>query len=162
MADLLPDKHDFIRGKLDAVRLGFEIEGLVKKNFHEIFRDLFRILNADFEEEGDEPEITAIEYHLLNDKKTFDPQIRRLKEDFPEIYALHGSFFNAALRARDPEKMLYQRVKKLGKLKRIAGFDEDDPDSAPAETVRRAGPKVGRNGPCPCGSGKKYKHCCGR
>jgi len=26
----------------------------------------------------------------------------------------------------------------------------------------RSGPKVGRNDPCPCGSGKKYKHCCGR
>ena len=25
-----------------------------------------------------------------------------------------------------------------------------------------AGPKVGRNDPCPCGSGKKYKHCCGK
>ena len=24
------------------------------------------------------------------------------------------------------------------------------------------GHKVGRNDPCPCGSGKKYKHCCGR
>jgi preprotein translocase subunit SecA len=27
---------------------------------------------------------------------------------------------------------------------------------------RRSAPKVGRNDPCPCGSGKKYKHCCGR
>jgi preprotein translocase subunit SecA len=26
----------------------------------------------------------------------------------------------------------------------------------------RVGPKVGRNDPCPCGSGKKYKHCCGK
>jgi preprotein translocase subunit SecA len=26
----------------------------------------------------------------------------------------------------------------------------------------RTGPKVGRNDPCPCGSGKKYKYCCGR
>lgn len=26
---------------------------------------------------------------------------------------------------------------------------------------RRPGPKVGRNDPCPCGSGKKYKKCCG-
>jgi preprotein translocase subunit SecA len=26
----------------------------------------------------------------------------------------------------------------------------------------RTGPKVGRNDPCPCGSGKKYKHCCGK
>lgn len=30
------------------------------------------------------------------------------------------------------------------------------------ETVRRDQPKVGRNDPCPCGSGKKYKNCCGR
>jgi preprotein translocase subunit SecA len=29
------------------------------------------------------------------------------------------------------------------------------------ETVRREGKKVGRNDPCPCGSGKKYKKCCG-
>ena len=26
----------------------------------------------------------------------------------------------------------------------------------------KVGKKVGRNDPCPCGSGKKYKHCCGR
>jgi SEC-C motif-containing protein len=26
----------------------------------------------------------------------------------------------------------------------------------------KAQPKVGRNDPCPCGSGKKFKHCCGR
>lgn len=30
------------------------------------------------------------------------------------------------------------------------------------QTVRRDHPKVGRNDLCPCGSGKKYKHCCGR
>lgn len=29
-------------------------------------------------------------------------------------------------------------------------------------TVRREGPKVGRNDPCPCGSGKKFKKCCGK
>ena len=29
-------------------------------------------------------------------------------------------------------------------------------------TVRNEGPKVGRNEPCPCGSGKKYKNCCGK
>ncbi len=29
------------------------------------------------------------------------------------------------------------------------------------EPVRRKGPRVGRNDPCPCGSGKKYKKCCG-
>ncbi len=30
------------------------------------------------------------------------------------------------------------------------------------ETYVRPAPKVGRNDPCPCGSGKKYKFCCGR
>ena len=30
------------------------------------------------------------------------------------------------------------------------------------QPVRNKGQKVGRNDPCPCGSGKKYKHCCGR
>ena len=30
------------------------------------------------------------------------------------------------------------------------------------QTVRREGEKVGRNNPCPCGSGKKYKACCGK
>ncbi len=30
------------------------------------------------------------------------------------------------------------------------------------QPVRRGMPKVGRNDPCPCGSGKKYKNCCGR
>ncbi len=37
-----------------------------------------------------------------------------------------------------------------------------EPKSTIAEgrTVRRAAPRVGRNEPCPCGSGKKYKRCC--
>lgn len=30
------------------------------------------------------------------------------------------------------------------------------------KTIVRTGPKVGRNESCPCGSGKKYKHCCAR
>jgi uncharacterized protein len=34
------------------------------------------------------------------------------------------------------------------------------PDNA--STFRRSMPKVGRNDPCPCGSGKKFKQCCGR
>ena len=33
---------------------------------------------------------------------------------------------------------------------------------APSAPVTRDGPKVGRNDPCPCGSGKKYKHCHGQ
>jgi uncharacterized protein len=34
--------------------------------------------------------------------------------------------------------------------------------SSDVATYRRFMPKTGRNEPCPCGSGKKYKHCCGK
>lgn len=33
---------------------------------------------------------------------------------------------------------------------------------AAGKTYRREGPKISRNAPCPCGSGKKYKQCCGK
>jgi preprotein translocase subunit SecA len=38
--------------------------------------------------------------------------------------------------------------------------NQNSPDSV--KPVLRSGPKVGRNSPCPCGSGKKYKQCCGK
>ncbi|AHH46775.1 preprotein translocase subunit SecA [Francisella tularensis subsp. holarctica PHIT-FT049] len=41
--------------------------------------------------------------------------------------------------------------------------DEDEQEEAPkVQQVRREGPKVKRNDPCPCGSGKKYKQCHGK
>jgi preprotein translocase subunit SecA len=45
-----------------------------------------------------------------------------------------------------------------------AGFDEalGDGDEAQPQQPADAGPKVGRNDSCPCGSGKKYKHCHGK
>jgi len=45
------------------------------------------------------------------------------------------------------------------KLVLSRGTGGDQP--APGKTVKRDGKKVGRNDPCPCGSGKKYKKCCG-
>jgi preprotein translocase subunit SecA len=44
---------------------------------------------------------------------------------------------------------------------KYAGSGDAAPDKKP-DTVRRADPKVGRNDPCPCGSGQKYKKCCGK
>jgi preprotein translocase subunit SecA len=38
----------------------------------------------------------------------------------------------------------------------------DAPPPAALGTVQHEGPKIGRNDPCPCGSGKKYKHCHGQ
>jgi hypothetical protein len=41
------------------------------------------------------------------------------------------------------------------------GLPPTDAPDGPVQTPFVAGPKVGRNEPCPCGSGKKYKKCCG-
>lgn len=38
---------------------------------------------------------------------------------------------------------------------------EGSPEQPKVETVVHEGPRIGRNDPCPCGSGKKYKKCCG-
>ena len=38
---------------------------------------------------------------------------------------------------------------------------EGSMDMPKVETVVHEGPRIGRNDPCPCGSGKKYKKCCG-
>ena len=43
-----------------------------------------------------------------------------------------------------------------------ASAGEAEPAAAPASRAPRQGPKVGRNDPCPCGSGKKYKQCHGK
>jgi preprotein translocase subunit SecA len=54
-----------------------------------------------------------------------------------------------------------QQSKKPGKKGRAAQQPGAD-DAGRAEPVRRDRPKVGRNDPCPCGSGKKYKKCHGK
>jgi preprotein translocase subunit SecA len=42
-----------------------------------------------------------------------------------------------------------------------AGADDGESPSTKREPVRKK-VEIGRNDPCPCGSGKKYKNCCGR
>ncbi|MCK9200527.1 MAG: UPF0149 family protein [Gallionella sp.] len=40
-------------------------------------------------------------------------------------------------------------------------FRQAEVERMASATIQRAQPKVGRNDPCPCGSGKKFKKCCG-
>jgi SEC-C motif-containing protein len=50
----------------------------------------------------------------------------------------------------------------LGEFHKVGGaWYFYDGRAVKQETVRHQGPDVGRNDPCPCGSGKKYKKCCG-
>lgn len=73
----------------------------------------------------------------------------------------------AETRRRVPESVQYLHPE-LSEAARPATGDSESPDGAgqPAggdkQPFVRQGRKVGRNEPCPCGSGKKYKHCHGR
>ena len=59
-----------------------------------------------------------------------------------------------------PRREEVQRVQVANPLQ--DGFEGQGKKSAKKiSIVRREAPKIGRNDPCPCGSGKKYKNCCG-
>ncbi len=47
-------------------------------------------------------------------------------------------------------------------VKEADGWKFEDGDFVPEKPTVREEPKIGRNDPCPCGSGKKYKKCCGK
>jgi preprotein translocase subunit SecA len=51
---------------------------------------------------------------------------------------------------------------KMLKLKKLIARSvrQSDPEAAVSATVTREDERVGRNAPCPCGSGRKYKQCC--
>jgi preprotein translocase subunit SecA len=57
----------------------------------------------------------------------------------------------------DLEEAFLRKKKRELEQARMAGSG----DQAPVQQVRREGAKIGRNDPCPCGSGKKYKKCHG-
>ena len=42
----------------------------------------------------------------------------------------------------------------------LKGYTPEEVANMPRQSVVRTGRKIGRNEPCPCGSGKKYKNCC--
>ena len=64
----------------------------------------------------------------------------------------------------DPEKRDELLVAMIAGLKHLYdGFAEERKSGVGGTTTyRRSEPKIGRNAPCPCGSGKKFKNCCGR
>ncbi|WP_136797690.1 MULTISPECIES: preprotein translocase subunit SecA [Desulfosediminicola] len=64
----------------------------------------------------------------------------------------------------DVERLEEERRRKKEQemeMSRVTSSAANEDESADA-TIKREGDKVGRNAPCPCGSGKKYKKCCGQ
>ena len=65
---------------------------------------------------------------------------------------------DTAIQIQEPERIEDMRKPEEQQLVFSGG---DDGGPARKKPVRREEKKVGRNAPCPCGSGKKYKKCCG-
>jgi preprotein translocase subunit SecA len=76
----------------------------------------------------------------------------------PAVAASTGGSAASRRAAADLEKRAKQQEQNL---KFQGSFDPTSGGDFDVATVKSAGPKVGRNDPCPCGSGKKYKKCHG-
>ena len=67
-----------------------------------------------------------------------------------------------SIREETVKALMHVRIEQKVEREQVAketGTNKDDSANAP---VTRKADKVSRNAPCPCGSGKKYKYCCGR
>ncbi|WP_322627268.1 preprotein translocase subunit SecA [Aedoeadaptatus coxii] len=87
-----------------------------------------------------------------------DPVRAYAEEGFDMFEAMNESIREETVRllfhVQNPERMERKQV--------AQEVQTVNPDSGVQEPVRRTNKKVGRNDPCPCGSGKKYKHCHGK
>ncbi len=93
-----------------------------------------------------------------------DPLLIYKKEGFEMFNEMVSSVKEEALeilfriQIAEPEKITDLRQPKEQQLI-FSGGDEAETKKGP---VKRTQKKIGRNAPCPCGSGKKYKKCCGK
>jgi preprotein translocase subunit SecA len=90
----------------------------------------------------------AIEY-LFKIKAVKEPRREPSVFDFSKQQLLHE------------EKTQFAGVPAQGGAEEAAGYSGQLPEQH-VTPFKREEPKVGRNDPCPCGSGKKYKKCCGK
>jgi preprotein translocase subunit SecA len=81
------------------------------------------------------------------EQKTDMSKMRQRKEEFAGAAAGAG-----------PEYLSNENPARLSH----SGGDYNDPSEPIKKEPIKVGPKIGRNDPCPCGSGKKYKQCHGR
>src|SRR5215204_3165117 len=102
-----------------------------------------------------------------------DPLVEYKKESFDMFQAMLDridtatvrTLFNLQVVAEQAPERLQQRRQRRPTSMTFTGPNQGataaGEEAARTKTVTRDQPKVGRNEPCPCGSGKKYKKCCG-
>ena len=83
-----------------------------------------------------------------------------------QAYALEGfELFDSMLRDTNKEIttfLLKAEARQNLERKEVKNVKTNDSQDEVKKTPKKAKPKIGRNDLCPCGSGKKYKQCCGK
>ena len=94
----------------------------------------------------------------------FSDMLDRIKQDVVKIVLTVTVRNEQDVKAvEEPEAVSNVKYQHAGYDEALAGVPDDgDVAVVPPPPFTRAGEKVGRNDPCPCGSGKKYKQCHGR
>ncbi len=72
------------------------------------------------------------------------------------------SFLYRVQVTREEEVERMEEERRRQRLRLVYSRGEEGQEDKPKQQPVRRGRKIGRNDPCPCGSGKKYKKCCGR
>jgi len=94
-----------------------------------------------------------------------DPKQEYKKEGFllfqQLIYGIRDAAVRALSRVQLRSEVREQEFHHKDETANLQYSGSSETAEAKPEPKRRAAPKVGRNDPCPCGSGKKYKKCCG-
>jgi len=122
------------------------------------------LYNMDYMEEGIGLRAYGQKDPLIEFKREghemFSAMIQRIKEEVVE-YIFKVQLVEESARQQQPPGRGRKRggEEVRGRVPAPTLPHSQVPSVAP---VRRGGSKVGRNDPCPCGSGKKYKKCCGR
>ena len=86
-----------------------------------------------------------------------DPAVAYTKEGFDMFDEMI-----AQIKEDTARQILTVQIRRAEEPKREQIQKPMDPDTDADVMPKRAGRKIGRNSPCPCGSGKKYKQCCGK
>ncbi len=89
----------------------------------------------------------------LNAVESIDLIREAYAKDCVDLDGVGAEDVEIALGLRTERATAPKRGKFFQRLRDLSNYQE-------ATRPRTAGPKTGRNDPCPCGSGKKYKKCC--
>ncbi len=80
----------------------------------------------------------------------------------PEEPRRRGIIVSTNEQIEDSQGLALRRGRQMAQQRPVDELATNTSENAKPRPVVRTHPKVGRNDPCPCGSGKKYKKCCGR